>query len=111
MSISRRTFIAGIAALTVGVLIKGRHKSRIPRLEELKESILKHGLIRPIMVDKNLKLISGYRRLEACKELGFTRIQCAIVHEDSRGLLLDLENGPISIDKIIVDSSFNLRMK
>lgn len=38
-------------------------------LESLKSSIIKNGLFHPIVVDKDFKLIAGFRRLSAMKEL------------------------------------------
>ena len=52
-------------------------------LEELKKSILANGLIQPITVrrtpDHKYQLISGERRLIACKEIGFREIPAYII--------------------------------
>lgn len=63
-------------------------------LEELKKSILTNGLIQPITVrrtpDHKYELISGERRLKACKEIGFKEIPAYIIDVDSEELMLAL---------------------
>jgi ParB family chromosome partitioning protein len=63
-------------------------------LEELKKSILTNGLIQPITVrrtpDHKYQLISGERRLKACKEIGFREIPAYIIDVDSDELMLAL---------------------
>jgi len=63
-------------------------------LEELKKSILTNGLIQPITVrrtpDHKYQLISGERRLKACKDIGFKEIPAYIINVDSEELMLAL---------------------
>jgi ParB family chromosome partitioning protein len=63
-------------------------------LDELKKSILTNGLIQPITVrrtpDHKYQLISGERRLKACKEIGFKEIPAYIIDVDSEELMLAL---------------------
>ena len=63
-------------------------------LEELKKSILTNGLIQPITVrrtpDHKYQLISGERRLKACREIGFKEIPAYIIDVDSDELMLAL---------------------
>jgi len=63
-------------------------------LEELKKSILTNGLIQPITVrrapDHKYQLISGERRLKACKEIGYKEIPAYIIDVDSEELMLAL---------------------
>ncbi len=63
-------------------------------LEELKKSILENGLIQPITVrrvDKNkYELISGERRLRACKEIGTKEIPAYIIKVDTKEAMLAL---------------------
>jgi len=63
-------------------------------LEELKKSILTNGLIQPITVrrtpDHKYQLISGERRLNACKDIGFKEIPAYIINVDSEELMLAL---------------------
>ena len=63
-------------------------------LEELKKSILTNGLIQPITVrrtpDHKYQLISGERRLKACKDIGFKEIPAYIIDVASEELMLAL---------------------
>jgi len=63
-------------------------------MEELKKSILSNGLIQPITVrrtpDHKYQLISGERRLNACREIGYKEIPAYIIQIDSDELMLAL---------------------
>lgn len=63
-------------------------------LEELKKSILENGLIQPITVRRSpgnrYELISGERRLRACKDIGYREIPAYIVKVDSNEAMLAL---------------------
>jgi len=63
-------------------------------MEELKKSILSNGLIQPITVrrtaDHKYQLVSGERRLKACKEIGYKEIPAYIIQVDSDELMLAL---------------------
>jgi ParB family chromosome partitioning protein len=63
-------------------------------LDELKKSILENGLIQPITVrrmeDGRYQLISGERRLRACKDIGYKEIPSYIVQVDSKEAMLAL---------------------
>ncbi len=47
------------------IKIKKRIRKNIGDIETLKNSIIKHGLIYPIIIDKNKNLIAGFRRYQA----------------------------------------------
>ncbi|MDA0986910.1 MAG: ParB/RepB/Spo0J family partition protein [Bacteroidetes bacterium] len=56
-------------------------------LDELRESIKKHGVIQPITICKNgneFELISGERRLRASSEAGLKKIPCYIINVTSQ---------------------------
>lgn len=63
-------------------------------LEELKRSILSNGLIQPITVRRvegnKYQLVSGERRLKACKEIGYKEIPAYIIKVDSDEIMLAL---------------------
>lgn len=63
-------------------------------LDELKSSILQNGLIQPITVrrgnDGNYELISGERRLRACKDIGFKTIPAYIIVVDTKEAMVAL---------------------
>lgn len=61
-------------------------------LEELKKSILSNGLIQPITVRRfehnKYQLISGERRLKACKDIGYRDIPAYIIKVDTDEAML-----------------------
>jgi ParB family chromosome partitioning protein len=62
-------------------------------LEELKKSILQNGLIQPITVrriENKYELISGERRLRACKEIGLKEIPAYIIKVETKEAMLAL---------------------
>lgn len=54
----------------------GSGKDAAQAFEELKASIEHNGLLTPITVDDDGRLIAGYRRLKACEALGHKSIPC-----------------------------------
>jgi len=63
-------------------LTKNRIRKEITNIEELAESIWKHGLLNPIAVMRDAKggfrLLAGFRRLEAAKFLAWDEISVNI---------------------------------
>ncbi len=63
-------------------------------LDELKKSILENGLIQPVTVRRvhkeKYELISGERRLRACKEIGLKDIPAYIIKVDTKEMMLAL---------------------
>lgn len=63
-------------------------------LDELKKSILDNGLIQPITVRRNgsgaYELISGERRLRACREIGFKEIPAYIIKAETKEQMIAL---------------------
>jgi len=48
------------------------------RIDELKDSIMAVGLLQPVVINSQNILIAGLHRLEACKALGWTEIDCIV---------------------------------
>lgn len=63
-------------------------------LDELKKSILANGLIQPITVRRkspgDFELISGERRLRACRDIGFKEIPAYIIKVETKEAMLAL---------------------
>lgn len=53
-----------------------RQRRELTGIEELAESIRNVGLIQPIVIDRDLTLIAGERRLTACLSIGLSPIPC-----------------------------------
>jgi ParB family chromosome partitioning protein len=59
-----------------------RLRNEIGDIENLVNSIKEVDLLHPIVIDENNKLVAGYRRLQACKELGWNKIPCHVISID-----------------------------
>ena len=61
-------------------------------ISALENSIRRVGLLNPIVIDEKNRLVAGYRRLTACRNLGWQEIEVTIVHFDGDVLkMLDAE--------------------
>jgi ParB family chromosome partitioning protein len=61
------------------IIPKNRARELSPeKVNELKESIQETGLLQPIIINNQNVLIAGLHRLEACKALGWSEIDCVI---------------------------------
>ncbi len=61
-------------------------------LSSLKKSIHKIGLLQPIIVNTKKELISGFRRLQACRQLGWDEIDVKMIETEGDKLKkLDIE--------------------
>lgn len=72
---------------------ENRQRRELNNLEELASSINRNGLIHPIVIDRDFKLIAGERRITACKALGWTAITAQYADEldDAAMQLIELE--------------------
>lgn len=61
------------------IKVVDRHRRDLGDLTDLTESIRNVGLLHPLVVDANLRLIAGQRRLEACRKLGYPSIAVRVV--------------------------------
>jgi len=61
------------------IKISSRIRQDLGELDTLAQSIQKMGLIHPVIISERYELLSGHRRLEACKSLGMETIEAKIV--------------------------------
>lgn len=61
------------------IKISSRIRQDLGDLDTLAQSIKKMGLIHPVIISERYELLSGHRRLEACKSLGLETIEAKIV--------------------------------
>jgi len=59
---------------TASIVVKPRIRENNGDLSTLEKSIRHLGLLSPIIIDRNNILIAGGRRLEACRNIGLTKI-------------------------------------
>lgn len=72
---------------------ENRQRREIETKGGLEDSISRNGLIHPIVVDENLVLIAGERRLAACKNLKWTTIAVRFAKDlsDNERQIIELE--------------------
>lgn len=72
------------------IVVDRRLRADLGDLAELADSIARLGLLQPIVVTLQKRLIAGERRLQACRRLGMQSIACCIVADfpDEWSLLL-----------------------
>lgn len=56
------------------ITTNGRHRKRLGDIEGLARSIEDVGLLNPVTITDDGRLVAGYRRLEACKLLGWGEV-------------------------------------
>ncbi len=56
-----------------------RIRKDVGNLEPLQQSISQVGLINPVLIDEQGTLVAGFRRLSACRNLGWKEIEATIV--------------------------------
>ncbi len=87
----------GIIRLPIDAIkIENRRREEFGDLAGLAQSISRHGLLHPLVVDDDGRLIAGERRLRACRSLGFLEV-------DVRrwGALSDAERDEIELEENI----------
>ena len=69
-----------------------RVRKDIGNLEPLQESIAAVGLINPLLIDERDNLVAGYRRLCACRNLGWQEVDVRVIEFGGDELgMLDIE--------------------
>jgi len=69
-----------------------RIRKDVGDISALENSIHRVGLLNPIVIDEKNRLVAGYRRLTACRNLGWQEIEVTIVNFDGDVLkMLDAE--------------------
>jgi N6-adenosine-specific RNA methylase IME4 len=66
-----------------GIQLGPRFRRDLGDIAQLAQSIAEIGLLHPIVINPNGQLIAGYRRLEACKKLGWKQVPVRVVDLDN----------------------------
>jgi hypothetical protein len=61
------------------IVIGERIRKRVGSVLQLQGSIQKVGLLHPLVLDSNRRLVAGFRRLQAVRELGWKTVPCVLV--------------------------------
>jgi len=74
---------ASVKRAIADIRVGKRHRRDLGDVNELAAKIAAVGLMHPIVIEPDGKLIAGQRRLEACKLLGWTKIPVTVVALDN----------------------------
>lgn len=73
------------------ITLRRRVRKDLGDLSALMESMRAHGLMTPILVNKDKELIAGQRRLESAKRLGWKTVEANVVDKDDELERLEME--------------------
>ena len=65
--------------------------------EKIKNSIQEFGYVEPIIVNYDMTVIGGHQRLTVLKDMGYTEVQCVVVHIEDENKVKALN---IALNKI-----------
>lgn len=89
-----------------------KRTENIERIQALADSIESIGLLHPITITENGHLVAGYHRLEACKALGWTKIDVNVVNlEDLDVELAEIDENLIRYDLTELEKSQHLKRR
>ena len=89
------------------IIIGDRIRKDMGDMERLVNSIRKYGLIEPIVINKDKKLLAGARRLEAVKRLGWREVEVRVIETKSELDQLNLEMEENLIRKQFTQDEYN----
>ena len=73
------------------IIIRKRVRKNLGDLSPLAESIRRYGLLNPIVLNEDMELIAGHRRLESVRSLGWRHIPAVILRKDEAKARLEIE--------------------
>jgi ParB family transcriptional regulator, chromosome partitioning protein len=73
------------------ITVNDRVRKEMGDLVPLMDSLEKHGLISPIVVNDEFQLVAGHRRLQAATKLGWKEVEVIIINNLSEEDLLEIE--------------------
>jgi ParB family chromosome partitioning protein len=73
------------------IIVRKRIRKDMKGIDELAESLRKHGQISPIVISRKNVLIAGGRRLEAANSLGWQTINAIILEDSNEVTRLEIE--------------------
>ncbi|AHC14806.1 ParB N-terminal domain-containing protein [Salinispira pacifica] len=73
------------------IQIKNRIRKNLGDLAGLKDSIQKHGILNPVVINSKNELVAGHRRLESARQLGWNMIPVRIIDEKDAADKVEIE--------------------
>lgn len=93
------------------IIVKKR-KRGLQDISELVESIRKLGLLNPITLNKDMTLIAGYHRLQACKALNCHQISAIVIDvSEIKAELMEIDENIIRKDLTALERAEQLKRR
>ncbi|MCK4514030.1 MAG: ParB N-terminal domain-containing protein [Spirochaetaceae bacterium] len=73
------------------IIIRKRVRKNLGDLASLMESLRRHGLLNPVVINTRNELVAGHRRIESAKRLGWSVIEVRIVEGQDKADLIEME--------------------
>ena len=73
------------------IIIRKRVRQNLGDLASLMDSLRRHGLLNPVVINSKNELIAGHRRMESAKRLGWSVIEVRIIDTEDKADLVEME--------------------
>lgn len=73
------------------IRIGNRIRKEIGNIDDLRDSMSRHGLLQPIVIDGQYNLIAGFRRYKVARMLGWDSIEARVVDAGSKKERISME--------------------
>ncbi len=84
--------MSDVVRVPIAEIVVGERKRSLGDVTPLAESIAELGLLQPIVITEDRRLVAGMHRLEACRKLGWQEIDARIVQaDDMRAELAEID--------------------
>ena len=84
--------MSDVVRVPISEIVVGERKRSLGDVTPLAESIAELGLLQPIVITEDRRLVAGMHRLEACRRLGWQEIDARIVQaDDMRAELAEID--------------------
>lgn len=91
MSITRISTEASVQFDLDKIIVRKRVRKNLGDLSSLMDSLRRHGLLNPVVINNRDELVAGHRRVESARRLGWKTIEVRIVDNDDQGDLVEME--------------------
>lgn len=101
-----------IAINDIIVPVQRKRQLNADKVQELAESIEQIGLLHPLVVTPEKRLVAGLHRLEACKQLGWQVIDCVIRDYDTLDTeLAEIDENLIRAELTVLERAEHLKRR
>jgi ParB family chromosome partitioning protein len=73
------------------IIVRKRVRHNLGDLTTLMDSLKRHGLLNPVVINSKNELVAGQRRTEAARRLGWTTIEVRVVDSQDKADLVEME--------------------